>query len=38
MLNPERSYSAGEVPVIPWAKNGYDRMLLAITKTFAECM
>ncbi|MFO0109759.1 MAG: metal ABC transporter solute-binding protein, Zn/Mn family [Alphaproteobacteria bacterium] len=37
-LNPERSYSAGEVPITPWAKNDYDRMLLAITKTFAECM
>jgi zinc transport system substrate-binding protein len=37
-LNPERSYSADEVPITPWAKNDYDRMLLAVTKTFAECM
>ncbi len=37
-LNPERSYQAGEVPLTPWAKNDYDRMLLAVTKTFAECM
>jgi zinc transport system substrate-binding protein len=37
-LNPERSYQASEVPLIPWAKNDYDRMLLAVTKTFAECM
>jgi zinc transport system substrate-binding protein len=38
LLNSDRSYSAQEVPLTPWAKNDYDRLLLAVAKTFAECL
>ncbi len=37
-LNSDRSYDAKEVPLSPWAKNDYDRLLLAVAKTFAECL
>lgn len=37
-LNSDRSYDAKEVPLTPWAKNDYDRLLLAVAKTFAECL
>jgi zinc transport system substrate-binding protein len=37
-LNPERPYTHTEVPYAPWAKNGYDRMLLAVAKAYASCL
>lgn len=37
-LNPERPYTSEEVPYMPWARNGYDRMLLAVAKAYASCL
>lgn len=38
IVNPERPYTNKEVPHAPWTKNGYDRMLLAVAKAYAECL
>lgn len=37
-LNPDRPYNGNEVPYTPWAKNGYERMLLMVAKAYARCL
>jgi len=38
IVNPERAYESNEVPPAPWARNGYDRMLMAVAKAYASCL
>ncbi|MFZ4125310.1 MAG: metal ABC transporter substrate-binding protein, partial [Rickettsiales bacterium] len=37
-LSPERPYEGNEVPYTPWAKNGYERMLVMVAKAYAKCL
>ena len=38
LLNPERGYATEEVPIVPWAKNDYDRLLYKVAASFGSCL